>query len=100
MEETKGVYVEDQVLFLPQLKHGVKGIGDLWNCQTSKPAGRNLFGESLGVEELRAVPTMGGDGGDFRLLHVKETRDALKTIKLNGEMSVEFLAGLIEPTDG
>jgi hypothetical protein len=40
-------YVENTSLELPIIKDGVKGLGDLWDCHTSKRVGFNLFGKSF-----------------------------------------------------
>ncbi len=89
-----GVYVENQVLFFPKLEHGVTEIGDLWNCHSSRSTSMNIFSDSLKREELRLARV---GSSDFQLYQINKTRDALKTTKLHGEVSLEILAGLIKP---
>lgn len=88
-------YKEDEELELPNLDNGVTKLGDLWDCQSSRALGANLFAKSLDEKYLEATPI---PSKIFRLDHLKTTEDKLKTLYVDGELSLELLAGLIKIT--
>lgn len=86
-------YVERKPLTLPSNVDGLTAIGDLWNCHDSTRVGYNLFGCSLTKKHLHADVVE-----DLRstLIHVRSTTDKHKVLHVEGEVSVEFLSGLIK----
>jgi hypothetical protein len=86
-------YVEDEKLILPILVDGVTRLGDLWNCVTSQTVGENLFEDYLDGEYVNASPI---DSLEYQIIHNKSSSDKMKTVKVEGEVSLELLAGLIK----
>ena len=83
-------YVEDQPLVLPNVEGGPTGIGDLWNCHTSKSVKWNLFGRQLSAEHLAAEPRK---SMAYKLTHVRSTGDRHKHLDVSGEVALELLGG-------
>jgi hypothetical protein len=92
-------YVEGTCLEFPFIENGVTGLGDLWDCRESKPLHLNLFesfnnsyGKSI-KEHVKATPF---SSKKFNSFHVKSTSDKLKTIDVQGEVSLDILSGFIK----
>jgi hypothetical protein len=86
-------YIEDERIVLPILKDGVTRLGDLWDCNKSESIGENLFEDYLDGEYINVSPI---DSLDYQLIHNKSTSDLIKSVKVEGEISLEFLTGLIK----
>jgi hypothetical protein len=91
VEET---YVEDSLITLPILSilNNLTKLGDLWDCHSSEIIGENLFDGTLDGDYVSASPI---DALDYQLIHNKSSGDLIKSLKVGGELSLEFLAGLI-----
>jgi len=86
-------YVEKGGISLPSgLENGPTGIGDLWDCHESRAVPGNLFSgltvDDFEIDNIQQV--------DYQLTHVKSTKDRVKNVDVNGELSLEFLGGLIK----
>jgi hypothetical protein len=86
-------YVEDTCLELPFIETGVTGLGDLWDCRESKPLHLNLF-QKLKTEHIEEyVKATPFSSKKFNSYHIKNSSDKLKTIDIQGEVSLDILSG-------
>jgi hypothetical protein len=89
-------YVEDTCLELPFIETGVTGLGDLWDCRESKPLHLNLF-QKLKTEHIEEyVKATPFSSKKFNSYHIKNSSDKLKTIDVQGEVSLDILSGFIK----
>jgi hypothetical protein len=56
MMDSNKRYFEDDTHILPVITGGPIGLGDLWNCQTSKRVGFNLFGNTIEPNYINVHP--------------------------------------------
>lgn len=88
------MYVEDKPIVLPTLENGPTSIGDLWNSRDSTTVhGSNLLMKVPGVEHLKINVI---EAADYTLRHVKSTSDRQKSLRVNGEISLEMTGGLVK----
>jgi hypothetical protein len=85
-------YIEETFLELPVIENGVVGLGDLWNCRESKPLHLNLFSKEID-NYVKATPL---SSKKFTSHHIKSSSDKLKTINVEGELSLDILCGLVK----
>jgi len=89
-------YVEDTCLELPFIETGVTGLGDLWDCRESKPLHLNLF-QKLKTEHIEEyVKATPFSSKKFNSYHINNSSDKLKTIDVQGEVSLDILSGFIK----
>ncbi|OXA58772.1 uncharacterized protein LOC118434886 [Folsomia candida] len=83
-------FVEEDIIILPSIEDGPAWIGDLWNCQDSSHVGSKLF-SSLGQMDIHPL----GDY-EYDLTHIKSTKDRIKSLNVEGSLSLELLSGMIK----
>lgn len=94
METVSPSYVENSQIFIPHIENGVTNLGDLWNCRSSQAIGHNLFKcRTIPTEHLQATPIR---NCDYTLTHVKNDLDTAKSLKVEGHLSLDLLAGFIK----
>jgi hypothetical protein len=89
---TSSQFIEDNCLELPVIENGVVGLGDLWNCQESKPLHLNLFKKKI-EKYVKATPLA---SKKFTSHHIRSSSDMLKTVDVGGEVSLDILCGLVK----
>ncbi len=89
------IYVEDNLIVLPTLssENCLKRLGDLWDCDTSTNVGENLFKNELDTNSITATQI---NSIDYQLIHNKSSADQIKTLKVDGELILDCLAGLVK----
>jgi hypothetical protein len=72
------------------IENGVLGLGDLWNCRESKSLHLNMFKNQIN-DHVKATLF---SSKKFISHHIKSSSDKLKTIDIEGELSLDILCGL------
>ncbi len=87
-------YVEDESFYIPSIvDSGLSQLGDLWDCQTSRALHVNIFAKEIDQDHIEVAPIQ---NQEYSLSHIRSSRDKLKAIGVNAEMSLELLGGLIK----
>ena len=87
-----GTKMEETVVVLPMLEDSVVALGDLWDCRTLSAPG-NIFGTPLQKEHLEAHPMK---DLTYTLRNIKNTKDAMDSLKVNASITVEISQGTIK----
>ncbi|CAG8517305.1 1308_t:CDS:2 [Dentiscutata erythropus] len=85
-------YTEDSELITRHIKNNPLFFGTLFDCRHSKALGSILSTRKFTRDHF-IIHTM--KTTNYQLVHVKNTEDKLKTLKVDGSMSAEILSGII-----
>ncbi|CAG8539918.1 14623_t:CDS:2 [Racocetra fulgida] len=86
-------YMEDLVLKIPNSENNPLTFGTLFDCRQFKTSSSNLFTTMLTKKEYFNICPL--KNKDYRLVYVKNIKDKLKILKIDGSVSVEVLSGII-----
>lgn len=95
-----GARREEEGLSLPQLQNGVLGIGDLWDAESFRRPGLNLFGNEFNSADESNLTAFSVEDQRSRLVHEQSSEDSLIAFDFYGALTAALLGGFIKIEGG